>query len=646
MDAKRSQVQDLNRTVRTLCSSENRLPRAVEVSRQAFALAEQTGDADLKMECEVYSAAISVMGGKYHRALKMLTMGLEYFEKKGAQPTEALADLHCLLGLTHEELSNLDQSRHHHMMSMSVSRKCEYARGEQRALTNLGVIHLMLGEGLRGCSLLLKAIHHPLAAPELASLAYENLIIVHLVQEQHERAEELLSDALALPVVESHQRYTIRLLILVLRLSVSRKDPEGMESAVAQLAKRQIDGGEVRFKYLLAMGAYYLATRSLSNSRGCYETIFAEGPSTIWARFARLGLAELLLELGDIKAAAEQLQLADIETLPFIQKRRALQLEVNLLELQQRWPEVVRKLKRLEAMVLLDQSDLGVLFELQERVLESELIQAYNKELSDLNERLQEVMSERAELLGVVVHDLRGALSLTSLAASMLERDQDTASASGITSATDAGYMRNVLTGLGRMAEIVSQIDTMMQLDSGSDLGLFSEMSITRLVEDAVDRFQPAAKRKELNLELQLPGQPIIATTQPHSLLTITENLISNAIKYSPPGRRVTVALSSASATGLIKLEVRDQGLGWEEPEYANLFRKFTRLSARPTGSEPSTGLGLYIVKNHAARIGATISGFSPGSGKGATFILDLPPVYHPDSAAAAVGELSDDIPR
>jgi two-component system sensor histidine kinase/response regulator len=99
--------------------------------------------------------------------------------------------------------------------------------------------------------------------------------------------------------------------------------------------------------------------------------------------------------------------------------------------------------------------------------------------------------------------------------------------------------------------------------------------------------------------------------------------LVSNAIKFSPVATTVTLKVKGGS-TGFALCEVIDQGPGFQQEDMARMFRRYGRLSARPTGGEPSTGLGLSIVKRLVERMGGTIRMVSP-PGEGANFSLQLP---------------------
>ena len=101
------------------------------------------------------------------------------------------------------------------------------------------------------------------------------------------------------------------------------------------------------------------------------------------------------------------------------------------------------------------------------------------------------------------------------------------------------------------------------------------------------------------------------------------DNLISNEIKYSPKGAAIDVAV--ARKRGQASIRVKDKGPGLSREDRSRLFGRFQRLSARPTGGETSTGLGLSIAKRIVELHGGTIEAASEGQGKGAVFEILLP---------------------
>src|SRR5262249_34958287 len=116
-------------------------------------------------------------------------------------------------------------------------------------------------------------------------------------------------------------------------------------------------------------------------------------------------------------------------------------------------------------------------------------------------------------------------------------------------------------------------------------------------------------------------------------LVEVVENLVGNAIKYSPLSSRIEVVARRRDSRVLV--EVKDAGPGLSEEDKRRMFGRFQRLSALPTGGEPATGLGLSIAKHLSELMGGELSAESAGPGQGACFTLSMP-VAPPPSALPA----------
>src|SRR4029079_13800096 len=103
----------------------------------------------------------------------------------------------------------------------------------------------------------------------------------------------------------------------------------------------------------------------------------------------------------------------------------------------------------------------------------------------------------------------------------------------------------------------------------------------------------------------------------PDRIREAIDNLLSNAIKYSPLGGKIDVIVGREGDN--TSIQVKDQGPGLSPEDNSRLFGRFQRLSAKPTGGENSTGLGLSIVKRIVDLHGGRVTGESPGPGLGAT---------------------------
>jgi signal transduction histidine kinase len=137
-----------------------------------------------------------------------------------------------------------------------------------------------------------------------------------------------------------------------------------------------------------------------------------------------------------------------------------------------------------------------------------------------------------------------------------------------------------------------------------------------------VENFLPRAVAKQQQLQFKNESGPVTITTDPGVLVQVLENLVSNAIKYSPPQKEIMVRLARSGSA--IRCAVEDQGPGLTAEDQKRLFGKFARLSAKPTAGEHATGLGLSIVKRMVEAMNGRVWCESE-AGKGAAFVVELP---------------------
>jgi signal transduction histidine kinase len=142
------------------------------------------------------------------------------------------------------------------------------------------------------------------------------------------------------------------------------------------------------------------------------------------------------------------------------------------------------------------------------------------------------------------------------------------------------------------------------------------------MLSDVVMANRSQAERKKQTLLLVSPPHQKW-NCDPDRLREAIDNLVSNAIKYSPVGGRIELAMSVAADGACIS--VKDEGAGLTTDDMARVFGRFQRLSAKPTAGEGSTGLGLSIVKRIVELHDGKVSAESEGPGRGATFTIRLP---------------------
>lgn len=179
---------------------------------------------------------------------------------------------------------------------------------------------------------------------------------------------------------------------------------------------------------------------------------------------------------------------------------------------------------------------------------------------------------------------------------------------------------------LGRMIEIFLNVERL----SAGQMELRREtFTAASVVEACLERARPLAERKRIRITTETIAPGLQLTGDRELMEYAFYNLVTNAIKYSPPDTQVTV--SGARAANHVRLAVRDQGIGMDQKEVGKIFQKFYRTRRAEQSGEAGTGIGLSIVEQIITRHGGTIE-VTSRPGEGSCFTLVLPP-----AASAAV---------
>lgn len=246
-----------------------------------------------------------------------------------------------------------------------------------------------------------------------------------------------------------------------------------------------------------------------------------------------------------------------------------------------------------------------------------EKIEQRTEELNLKNQRLIELDREKNEFLGIVVHDLKNPLSAIEGLASLIKMSLETNDIDEVME-----YTRLIETSSHQMFELITNLLDVNAIESGKFNMNIQTVNILPIVEKVVSQYRMAASKKNIDLELQNVEYELIASVDAGMLQQIMDNLVSNAVKYSPLDKKVYVRLIQAEK--VIRCEVQDEGPGLSVKEQQKLFRKFARLSPQPTANENSTGLGLFIAKKLLEMMNGQIWCNSQ-EGQGATFIFEIP---------------------
>jgi len=245
------------------------------------------------------------------------------------------------------------------------------------------------------------------------------------------------------------------------------------------------------------------------------------------------------------------------------------------------------------------------------------LMQA-NRRLSSQWLRLQRANGFKNEILGTVAHDLKNPLGvilgrtemLTELIGAGSSRESITAQVEHIRDATK------------RLTSMVDHLISDAMADA-FDITIRREpVDIASLVSEVADANQPLAANKQQTITVSAPPN-FVTMCDADRMREAIDNLVSNAIKYSPIGGKIAVLVSHGQNATIIR--IADEGAGLSPEDLGRLFGRFQRLSAKPTAGESSTGLGLSIVKRIIDMHGGKVTAESGGPGQGSTFTVSLP---------------------
>jgi two-component system, OmpR family, sensor kinase len=239
------------------------------------------------------------------------------------------------------------------------------------------------------------------------------------------------------------------------------------------------------------------------------------------------------------------------------------------------------------------------------------------RELVKKNVTLERVSAQKSQLLGIVAHDLRSPLGVILTYSEFLADE-----AADRLDTEHRQFLAQIQTTSLHLVRLIDDLLDLSQIESGQLRLQVQPVDLAELLRTHAARHAAMAVRKKVDIVLDIaPDLPTLAL-DPGKMGQVLDNLLDNAVKYSPPGGRVAVTLQATDAQ--LRLTVADQGAGIHPDDLPRLFEPFSRTRARPTAGESSTGLGLWIVRRIVQGHGGTV-GVASTPGQGSRFTVDLP---------------------
>ncbi|MDO8520622.1 MAG: HAMP domain-containing sensor histidine kinase [bacterium] len=240
--------------------------------------------------------------------------------------------------------------------------------------------------------------------------------------------------------------------------------------------------------------------------------------------------------------------------------------------------------------------------------------------LAVANERVQVLDQRKSEFVSVVSHQLRAPITAIKGYSSMLIEESY-----GKLPERIKEPVHKIFLSSKRVAEMVTDFLDLTKIEQGTIMYNFTSVDIGILVADLIGEYGSIAKKRGLTLDVNFPNDKLLlATADESKIRQVLSNLIDNALKYTEKGG-VRLILEKDGEKGVIRVTVKDTGMGLSQDDIQNLFQKFGRGSRGQKQFTEGSGLGLYVAKKMLeSHKGGKLWVDSEGVGKGSTFVLEL----------------------
>ncbi|MCV9386519.1 sensor histidine kinase [Reichenbachiella ulvae] len=250
------------------------------------------------------------------------------------------------------------------------------------------------------------------------------------------------------------------------------------------------------------------------------------------------------------------------------------------------------------------------------RVLQkkNEVLETQKKTISEQSTKLQKLIDEKENIIRILAHDLKNPLSNISSLTTFLNDEEGSEQQKMFVKMIQQST-NNAENLVHRVLEMdaAGQEDLQIQLQSIDTVGMLSNL---------VELMQQRANKKNIEIRFSNLAQKAVIDADEIYVSLIFENLISNAIKFSEEGKSVEATLSNDQNN--LVITIKDEGPGVKKEEEDQLFKKFSKLSARPTGGESSAGIGLSLVKRYVEMMKGKVW-YQPSDQTGAIFKVAFP---------------------
>jgi signal transduction histidine kinase len=591
---------------------------------------------------EYFTGRVLYLQSEFEQALPHYIVALQLFEQ--LNDISGLKNLLRHTGLTYQMLSRYGEALNYYQRELEIRQRyvSDDVTGMSAIVTNIATLYLFIGQHDVALAEYLKALdlleNH--RDDSVLGGILVNIANLYMSLGNYEEAMKYLQQGLSIYREEGDKKMAAGILLNIgwnyLQSKLYEKSLE--YSFLALEMFEEVGDRRQKAIALQHIGQAYLHMRQYIKSLGYFEDSYA----ILYEVGERRGCADTLRSMGDLFATIESYEEAKKrykDALDIVRQIGLRQTEYELCELIATIEEQTNNTKqalyyyreymKLKEDVLAEHrlktiSEMQVRFNVEQSQKEKEIYRMKNVELADalekveaLNHHLSEANNEKNELLGIVAHDLKNPISGLALSLSLLNNYLPRMEQEEIL--RQVGQMSKTVQ---RMEEIVAKLLDINIIDSGKMIFQLKVWDLNKLILAVIEDYEDRLRDKNISIRFELSQYELPVHVDREAILEILENLVSNAVKYSPYNEHIIIR--STFLETVARFEIQDNGPGINPADYDKLFKKFVRLEAKPTGGESSTGLGLSIVKKLTDAMQGRVWCESSVS-KGALFIVELP---------------------
>ena len=571
---------------------------AEEAKELAGSIGYQAGIADANRWLgKIYNAK-----GKTPESLEFFMNALAVYE--AMEDSVELADIYKNLANVYSNNGNNHEAMRYYNISMDIYKSINDRRGESAILNNIGTVYLSMNNADSALYYLNQSRLSSIEVQDKRILAtnYTNMGYAYAIMEDFPKAIEYYMKSYEIASELNGKETMSTALLNVGDSYMYLGEYDKAEQSVREGLEISESEGYIYNNYI---GYYTLG--EINELREDYKE------SLNWYHRAE-GLKEELTNSATINA------LMDVQSKQ-LEAAQAREIErINILNSERIEKERVKNLLFLSLAILALVVLLGITYyykrqhanllkiaaqneeiNLQKEQIEeqSAKIRQVNDILTQRNKRLRELNEDKSFMMSVVAHDLKSPLNQINGLANVIKLEDDRLSES------QKECLENIDNASSRLKDFIDKILEGRNASKLSTNLKVEKVDIDKMAVDLVNDFTTVASLKDIKLHTINNKNGSKVKADKLYLRQVLDNLLSNAIKFSPPGQEVELILKDEGDS--VVATVLDNGPGISEEEMDKLFKEYAVLSAKPTGNESSTGLGLAIAKNYVEQMGGKI---------------------------------------